>query len=207
MPADSISPTLRRVPRLMVGLVLFGFGSGLQVVAGLGLSPWEVLHQGISRHTPLSIGVAGIIVGALVLGAWLPLRQRPGLGTVLNVIVIGLVIDLTLWLVDPTQLAWLRWLYLLGGVVIVAIGSGIYIGVRLGPGPRDGLMTGLAERGISIRFARTLIEGTALALGWLLGGTVGVGTVVVAASIGPLVQAFLPRFDLGPRPERSTTAH
>jgi len=182
----------------MVGLVLFGFGSGLQVVAGLGLSPWEVLHQGISSRTPISIGVAGIMTGLLVLAAWIPLRQMPGVGTVLNVIVVGLVIDLTLFLVDETEILVLRWGFLLGGVVAVAIGSGIYIGVRLGPGPRDGMMTGLAERGLSIRLARTLIEGSALAGGWLLGGTVGIGTVVVGLSIGPLVQVFLPRFDLGP---------
>jgi uncharacterized membrane protein YczE len=185
--------------------VLFGVGSGLQVVAGLGLSPWEVLHQGISDRTPISIGVAGIIVGALVLAAWFPLRQRPGVGTVLNVIVIGLMIDLTIWLVGPTDVMTLRWVYLLGGVVVVAIGSGIYIGVRLGPGPRDGLMTGLADRGFSIRRARTLIEGTALGVGWILGGTVGIGTVVVAVLIGPLVQVFLPLFDMGPLPVGSAS--
>jgi len=195
-------PVLDRIPRLLIGLVLFGFGAGLQVVAGLGLSPWEVLHQGISDRTPISIGVAGIIVGAIVLAAWFPLRQRPGIGTVLNVIVIGVVIDLTLWMVDPTDLVALRWAYLLGGVTILAIGTGIYIGVHLGPGPRDGLMTGLAQRGVSIRLARTVIEGMALGVGWMLGGTVGVGTVVVAFLIGPLVQLFLPRFDLGPLPDR-----
>ena len=191
-------PVVRRLPRLLVGLVLFGVGAGLQVVAGLGLSPWEVLHQGISARTPLTIGVAGILVGFAVLAAWIPLLQRPGVGTILNVIVIGVVIDLTLAVVDVTEILALRWVFLLGGLLLVAIGSGIYIGVRLGPGPRDGLMTGLAERGISIRLARTIIEGTALGAGWLLGGTVGVGTVVVAVSIGPSVQAFLPHFDLGP---------
>lgn len=193
-----LAATLRRFPRLLIGLVLFGFGAGLQVQAGLGLSPWEVLHQGISERTPITIGVAGIIVGFMVLAAWIPLRQRPGIGTVLNVVVIGIVIDGTIAVVDVSTAAAVRWAFLLGGTVAIAIGSGLYIGVRLGPGPRDGLMTGLAGRGFSIRLARTLIEGTALVTGWLLGGTVGIGTVVVAVLIGPLVQVFLPRLDLGP---------
>lgn len=188
----------RRFLHLFSGLTIFGFGTGLQVLADVGLSPWDVLHQGISFNTPLSIGVAGIVVGFAVLAAWLPLRQRLGIGTVANVIVIGLMIDLTLAVVpDVTSLA-VRWVVMVVGIVLVGLGSGIYIGARLGPGPRDGLMTGLAElTPLSIRLARTMVEGAALIGGWILGGRVGLGTVVFAVTIGPLVQFFLPIYDLG----------
>lgn len=169
---------------------------GLMVVAELGLSPWEALHQGISIHTPLSIGIAGILTGFIVLLAWIPLRQRPGLGTVLNIMVVGLVIDGTLLVIETPEPLVARLALMLGGIVIVALGSGIYIGMRLGPGPRDGLMTGLARRGLSIRLARFLIEGSVLLVGWLLGGTIGLGTVAFAVLIGPLVQFFLERVDV-----------
>lgn len=188
----------RRFPRLMFGLTLFGAGSAMQIHAAVGLSPWEVLHQGISLNTPITIGVAGILVSFLVLVAWIPLRQRPGVGTLVNAVWIGMSIDLVLAVLPPVESLWLRWPLMLAGVVVVAIGSGYYIGVRLGPGPRDGLMTGIAARGPSIRLARTVVEGSALGIGWLLGGNVGLGTVVFAATIGPLVQVFLPRLDLGP---------
>lgn len=187
----------RRFPILMIGLVLFGFGIGLQVRAELGLSPWEAMHQGMSFHTPLTIGVAGIATGGVVLLLWIPLGQRPGFGTIMNVIVIGLTVDATLLVVDNASTTMLRWVYMLGGIVIVGLGSGLYIGTRLGPGPRDGLMTGLAARGISIRRARFVIEGAVLLIGWLLGGAIGIGTVAFAVLIGPLVQFFLERFDLG----------
>ena len=182
---------------LLLGLTVFGFGFGLQVQAGLGLAPWQAMHQGIAIHTPLSIGTAGILTGVVVLVLWIPLRQRPGIATITNVIVVGLVIDLTLLLVDEATTTALQWLYLVGSIVIIGLGSGIYIGVRLGPGPRDGLMTGLAERGVSIRLARFSIEGAVLLIGWLLGGTIGIGTVAFAVFIGPLVQFFLERFDQG----------
>ena len=182
---------------LLLGLTVFGFGIGLQVQAGLGLAPWEAMHQGIAIHTPLSIGTAGILTGVVVLVLWIPLRQRPGIATITNVIVVGLVIDLTLLLVDEATTTALQWLYLVGSIVIIGLGSGIYIGVRLGPGPPDGLMTGLAERGVSIRLARFSIEGAVLLIGWLLGGTIGIGTVAFAVFIGPLVQFFLERFDQG----------
>ena len=136
--------TVRRLPAVLFGLVLFGFGMGLMVEADLGLSPWEALHQGISIHTPLTIGLAGILTGFVVLLAWIPLRQRPGLGTVLNIVVVGLVIDGTLALIETPASFVARLALMLGGIGIVALGSGIYIGRRLGPGPRDGLMTGLA---------------------------------------------------------------
>ena len=194
---------LRRFPMLLLGLGLFGFGIGVQVRSGLGLAPWEAMHQGMALHTPLSIGVAGILTGILVLVLWIPLRQRPGIGTLTNVIVIGLAIDGTLLIVDDVTTTALRWLYMLGGIALIGLGSGIYIGVRLGPGPRDGLMTGLAERGISLRLARFGIEGSVLLLGWLLGGTIGIGTIAFAVLIGPIVQFFLERLDRG---ELETTA-
>ena len=186
-----------RVPALLAGLVLFGVGIALQVRSGLGLAPWEVMHQGISFHTPLTIGVAGILTGVLVLLLWIPLKQKPGIGTITNVIVIGLSIDATLLILDDVATTLLQWVYMLGGIVIVGLGSGIYIGVRLGPGPRDGLMTGLAERGLSVRVARLGIEGSVLVIGWLLGGTIGIGTVAFTVLIGPIVQFFLERLDQG----------
>jgi uncharacterized membrane protein YczE len=193
-------PELRaRLPRLLVGLVLFGIGLALMVASELGLAPWEVLHQGISFHTGISIGAVGIITGFIVLLAWLPIRERFGMGTVLNVIVIGVVIDATLWAL-PETLPGLgtRWVALLGGIVIIGIGSGFYIGAGLGPGPRDGLMTGIARRGHRVAKVRTIIEITALGAGWLLGGTVGVGTALFAFGIGPIVQVSLDRLSLAP---------
>lgn len=179
--------------------MLFGLGLAFMVVADLGLAPWEVLHQGISEQTGIPIGTVGILTGILVLFLWIPLGERIGIGTVANVILIGVVIDLTLWVL-PTSLEndALRWLALLGGVLLVAIGSGFYIGVGLGPGPRDGLMTGIARRGHSIGVVRAVLEITVLIAGWLLGGTVGIGTVIFAFGIGPLVQLFLGRLSLPP---------
>ena len=181
----------RRVRRLLTGLVAMGAGIGLMADAGLGLGPWDVLHQGLALRTGLSLGSLNIAVGVGVLLLWLPLRQRPGIGTVLNVLVIGLVVDLTLALLpEPEHLA-VQVPAMLGGVVLMGVGSGLYIGAGLGPGPRDGLMTGVAARGHSVRSVRTALEVTVLVLGWALGGTVGVGTVVLALAIGPLVQASL----------------
>jgi uncharacterized membrane protein YczE len=193
-------PELRaRLPRLLVGLVLFGIGLALMVASELGLAPWEVLHQGISFHTGISIGAVGIITGFIVLLAWLPIRERFGMGTVLNVIVIGVVIDATLWALPETLPGLgMRWVALLGGIVIIGIGSGFYIGAGLGPGPRDGLMTGIARRGHRVAKVRTIIEITALGAGWLLGGTVGVGTALFAFGIGPIVQVSLDRLSLAP---------
>ena len=185
-----------RFPRLLLGLFLFGAGSALQVQANLGLSPWEVLHQGIAARTPLSIGIASIAVSLVVLLLWIPLRQPLGVGTVTNALVIGLFIDLVIFLVPSPEALAVRWLLLIVGILFVGIGSGFYIGVHLGPGPRDGLMTGIARRGPSIRVARTAVEGSALLAGWLLGGTVGFGTVLFSLTIGPLVQFFLPRLEV-----------
>jgi uncharacterized membrane protein YczE len=186
----------RRVPRLLAGLVLCGFGIASMVAADLGLGPWDVLHQGISRLSGIPIGMVGILVGLLVLGLWYPLRERPGLGTVLNVIVIGVVIDLVLLVLVTPEAMWLRWVMMLAGPVLFALGSGFYIGAGLGPGPRDGVRTGLARRGIPVGLARTLLEATVLVVGWLLGGTVGAGTVAFAFGIGPLVHLLLPRLQL-----------
>ena len=188
----------RRLPQLIIGLVVVGFGFASMVEANLGLGPWEVLHQGISNRIGLPIGTVGIFVGLLVLAAWIPLRQRLGIGTVLNVITIGIVIDLTMLVIPDLDSLFVRWPALLGGLLLVGVGGGLYIGAGLGPGPRDGLMTGMAGRGwFSIRAARTLLEVAALMAGWLLGGTVGIGTLLFAVGIGPLVQVFLARLSIG----------
>ncbi len=183
----------RRLVRLLPGLVAFGVGLALMVLADLGLGPWEAFHQGLSARSGVPIGTTGILVGFVVLLGWVPLRQRPGIGTLCNVVLIGLVIDAVL-AVSPEPRALVARVAFLGtGIVLVGLGSGLYIGAGLGPGPRDGLMTGLAARGHSLRLARTLIELSALAAGWALGGSVGVGTLAFALCIGPLVQAFLGR--------------
>ncbi len=183
----------RRVPQLLAGLVLYGFSMAMLVRANLGLDPWDVLHQGLTRYLPLSFGTITIVVGAVVLLAWVPLRQWPGLGTVLNVVVVGLAADLGLALIPHPDLMVVRVLLLVGGVVANGLAGATYIGAQFGPGPRDGLMTGLAARtGRSLRLIRLSIELSVLAIGFLLGGTVGAGTVIYAVAIGPLVQLFLP---------------
>ena len=189
-PTDRLA---RRVVSLATGLVLFGVSVALLVAGGLGLDPWDVFQQGLAArlHIPFGLGVIGI--GLLVLLLWIPLRQRPGVGTLSNVIVVGLVIDATLPLLPTSHLLSVRITYLVGGVLLNAVATGLYIGAGMGPGPRDGLMTGLAAKGLSIRVARSAIELSVLAAGWLLGGTVGVGTLVYALSIGPLVHVLLPR--------------
>jgi uncharacterized membrane protein YczE len=184
---------LVRLIRLYAGLWLFGASLALMVRADLGLGPWDVLHQGIARYLGVQIGWITIAVSALVLLTWIPLRQRPGLGTVSNVVVVGLAVNATLAILpSPTGLA-VRSALLIVGILLNAIATGLYIGAAFGPGPRDGLMTGLAARGVSIRVARTLIELSVLAGGFALGGTVGVGTVVYALGIGPLVAWTMPR--------------
>jgi uncharacterized membrane protein YczE len=199
LPMPSNEELIRRVPRLILGLALFGFGIALMVLADLGLSPWEVLHQGISRTTGIPIGTVGIITGILVLLLWIPLRERVGIGTLFNVLLIGIVIDLTLWLapIEPTA-TWHHWLLLIAGMLFIAVASGMYIGVGLGPGPRDGLMTGIGKRGVPIGLARGAIELTVLGLGFLLGGRVGIGTVLFAFGIGPLVGWLLPVLTISP---------
>lgn len=184
----------RRLAQLMAGLVLYGVSMAMMIRSTLGLDPWDVFHAGIATHVPLTFGQVTIIVGALVLLLWVPLRQWPGLGTVANVVVIGLAADAGLALIAPPESMWARVLLLGFGIVLNGVAGGLYIGSQLGPGPRDGLMTGFARRtGLSIRLVRTTIEVVVLSVGWLLGGPVGLGTVLYAVSIGPLVQFFLPR--------------
>ncbi|MBW3557142.1 MAG: hypothetical protein KY454_09450 [Actinobacteria bacterium] len=192
-PVTELRP---RLPRLLAGLVTCGVGFSLMVLARLGLGPWEVLHQGLSRRTGIPIGTMGIVVGFVVLLGWLPLRQRLGIGTLSNVVLIGVTIDLVLLVAPEPVGVPARVSCLLAGILAVGIGSGLYIGAGLGPGPRDGLMTGLAARGYSLRLVRTLLELSALVAGWVLGGNVGVGTLLFAVAIGPLVQVFLGRLSL-----------
>ena len=187
----------RRLVQLYIGLLIYGLSSALQVRAGLGLDPWDVLHQGIARHVGLAIGTVLIIVGAVVLLGWIPLRQWPGLGTLSNVVLIGVSMNVSLQLLPHPHLMAARIAYLAAGILICGVATGMYIGANFGPGPRDGLMTGLARTtGRSIRLIRTCIEVTVLITGWILGGTVGVGTVAFAVAIGPLAQVFLPIFDV-----------
>jgi uncharacterized membrane protein YczE len=182
----------RRIVQLYVGLSLYGISMAMQVRANLGLDPWDVLHQGIALRVHHAIGTVAIVVGALVLLAWIPLRQRPGLGTVSNVIVLGLVMNQALRLLPSQHLLAPRIAMLCGAIALCGLATGLYISASFGPGPRDGLMTGLARRGgISIRLTRTAIELTVLCSGWLLGGSVGVGTVLFAIGIGPCAQFFL----------------
>ena len=187
---------VRRLIQLYLGLVLYGTSMAFMIEAGLGLDPWDVFHQGLAKVTGLTIGVVTIVVGALVLMLWIPLRQRPGLGTVSNVIVIGLAVDGALAVLPTPSPLPVRIAFMVGAVFLNGIATGLYIGARFGPGPRDGLMTGFVARrpGRSIRLVRTVIELTVLAAGWLLGGTVGVGTVLYAVAIGPLAHVFIPLF-------------
>ncbi|MBU8856137.1 MULTISPECIES: hypothetical protein [unclassified Micromonospora] len=193
---------VRRLTQLYAGLVLYGVSMALMIRSGLGLDPWDVFHQGLARQTGLSFGTVTIAVGALVLLLWIPLRQRPGLGTVSNVVVIGLVVDATLTVLPPGEGMPARVALLVAGIVANGAATGLYLGAGLGPGPRDGLMTGFVARQprFSVRLVRTVIEITVLALGWLLGGTVGLGTVAYALTIGPLAQFFIPVFALPARP-------
>lgn len=181
----------RRLPQLVVGLALYGFSLSMMFRAHLGMSPWDVLSQGLMLRTPLSFGTIIILVGAVVLLLWIPLRQRPGLGTVANIVLIGVAADLGLALL-PEPSGWAaRIALLVGGVVLNGLAGALYIGSQFGPGPRDGLMTGLVARtGRSVRLVRTGIEATVLVAGLVLGGTVGLGTVLYALAVGPLVQFF-----------------
>ncbi|MDN5860266.1 MAG: hypothetical protein L0H84_16780 [Pseudonocardia sp.] len=183
----------RRLPQLFAGLTLYGTSMAMQVRSGLGLNPWDVLHEGLALRTPLSFGTITAIVGVLVLLLWIPLRERPGVGTVANVLVIAVVVDAALAVIPHPDGLVAQVVLLAGGIVGTGLATACYVGARRGPGPRDGLMTGLARRtGRSVRLVRTGIEVTVLAAGWLLGGTAGVGTVLYALAIGPLTQAFLP---------------
>ncbi|WP_404595784.1 membrane protein YczE [Paenarthrobacter histidinolovorans] len=191
----------RRITQLLIGLAMYGISLAVFIRAGLGLDPWDVFHQGLSEKTGFSMGVVVIAVSFLVLLLWIPLRQMPGIGTIANAVLVGLFADLGLWLIpDVTHLGG-QIAMLAGAVILNGIASACYIGARLGPGARDGLMTGLVRRtGWSVRLVRTGIEVVVLAVGFLLGGSVGVGTVVYALAIGPIVQVLLPKFMV---PERA----
>lgn len=204
-----------RTVRLLSGLVLFAVSIALLVHAGLGAMPWDVLTLGIQVHTGASFGTITALTSVVVLACWWPLRQRPGVGTVANVVVISALVDPALALLDllpPLALGW-RLVLLGAGVVANAVATGLYIGARLGPGPRDGLMTGLVARtGWSVRVVKTSIEVAVVAVGWLLGGTVGIGTLVYALGVGPLIHLLLPRLTVArpgtddPRASRATPA-
>ena len=181
-----------RLVQLQLGLVLYGISDGMILMSGLGANPWDVFHQGLAQHIGLPVGTTVILVGAAVMLAWIPIRQRPGFGTLSNVIVIGLAMDGAMaWMPTP-HAWWLRWGEMFAGIVLNGVATGAYIGAGMGPGPRDGVMTGYAARGHSIRVVRTSMEITVLAVGWLLGGTVGVGTAAYALLIGPLAHRFIP---------------
>ena len=198
----------RRLVQLLVGLVLYGVSMAMMVRAGLGLDPWDVFHFGIAQHLPLSFGTVVIVVGALALLAWVPLRQWPGLGTIANVVVIGLATDQALALFQRPDALAARVALLVGGIVLNGLAGALYIGSQFGPGPRDGLMTGLVRRtGRSVRLVRTTLELTVLAVGWAMGGVVGIGTVLYALAIGPVVQLFLPLLTVPlPLPEATQDA-
>jgi uncharacterized membrane protein YczE len=180
--------------QLLTGLLLFGVSVALLLRSRLGLDPWDVLHQGIARQTGLPIGVVVIGVSVLVLAMWIPLRQRPGIGTLCNAVLVGLFVDATLDVLPQPSGLGPRISFLVGGVLANGVATGLYVGAGLGPGARDGLMTGLAARGYSMRLMRTAIEVVALLLGWALGGTVGLGTLLYAVTIGPLAQFFISLF-------------
>lgn len=193
-PPSSRNRLPRRFVQLLAGLVLYGFSDSLLVLAHLGLDPWDVFHQGLSRHTGIAIGTWSILVGIAVLFLWIPLRQRPGIGTLLNAVLIGGVMDVVLAVLPPPSAIVPRIALLAAGVFLNGVATGCYIGAGLGPGPRDGLMVGMATRGHSLRVVRTSIEVAVLAAGWMLGGSVGWGTLAYALAIGPLAHFFIPRF-------------
>jgi uncharacterized membrane protein YczE len=190
---------LRRCAQLLTGLLLYGATASMLVLAGLGLDPWDVLHQGLSRTFGLGIGTWAILISLVVLVAWWPLRQRPGIGTVTNAVLVGAVIDVVLSLASPPHALWARIALLVGGVIGNGIATGLYIGAGLGPGARDGLSIGIAARGHSMRLVRTAIEATVLVTGVLLGGTVGIGTLAYALMIGPITHVTIPALAINPR--------
>jgi len=183
----------RRLPQLVVGLVLYGVSLGLMVRGDVGLAPWDVLHSGLIRHVPITLGQAVVLMSFVVLLLWIPLREQPGIGTIANAVLVGLSADVTLWLLDEPIALTARVALMVGGVLLCGVASGLYIGAQLGRGPRDGLMTGLHRRtGLSIRLVRTLLEVAVVLVGLTLGGVLGAGTVAYALAIGPLTQLFLP---------------
>lgn len=206
MPLLMLMATMtRRFSQLFLGLALYGISLGLMVRADLGLAPWDVLHQGLSEQTGISLGMMVNLVGAAVLLLWIPIRQRPGIGTIANVFLVGSFADVTLWLIPTIHSLPLAAAMLVGAIALNGVATGAYIGAGLGPGPRDGLMTGLVRRtGGSIKVVRTAIEIMVVAAGWLLGGTVGLGTVLYAIAIGPIVHRMLPLFTIAEKCDQPT---
>lgn len=198
---------MRRFTQLQLGLLLYGLSIALMVRSGLGMNPWGVFHQGLSEVTGISLGMIVNGVGALVLLVWIPLRQWPGIGTLSNVLVIGVAADAALWLLPPVEGLALRSIFLVVAIVLNGVATGAYIGAGLGAGPRDGLTTGVVRlTGWEVRWVRMGIEAAVLALGWMLGGAVGVGTILYTLSTGPLMQVFLPMFTLGANEPAATPA-
>jgi uncharacterized membrane protein YczE len=191
-----MSPALllaRRITQLITGLFLYGIGISLMVQAGIGVAPWDVLTQGIAHQTGLDFGLLTNIIGGAVLLCWIPIRQRPGFGTLANVLLIGPSAQLGLWVLPRQTVLGFQVLFLAGGILLIAVATGLYIGARMGPGPRDGLMTGIhARTGWKIWIVRTALEVTVLLIGWALGGTFGPGTVAFALLIGPMVSVTIP---------------
>ena len=202
-PAGSDRRLVRRTSQLFAGLILYGISMAFMVESGLGLTSWDVFHQGVSEATGISFGLMVILTGIPILMLWIPLRQKPGFGTIANLVVIGFVVDAALAVLTPGESMAMRVTYLAVGILLNAVATAMYIGARFGPGPRDGLMTGIVNRypRLTIRLVRTIIEVAVLAVGFLLGGTVGLGTVAYALGIGPLVQVFMSAFAVKPRTE------
>jgi uncharacterized membrane protein YczE len=193
----SVAELRRRLPRLLAGILVLGVGITFTIQAELGVSPYDVLHQGLADITGLSFGTVVVLLGLVILIVWIPLGQRFGIGTILNTLTVGFVVDAGLRIVDVPAHDALRWTMLLAGIVITSFGMALYIGAGLGPGPRDGLMTGIAAKGYPLWIVRTVLELTALVIGWILGGDVGVGTVLFAFGIGPIGHWFIVRLHLG----------
>jgi uncharacterized membrane protein YczE len=185
----------RRLPQLYVGLVAYGVSLAMMVRGDLGLAPWDVLHSGLAAHLPLTLGQAVVVMSFVVLLAWIPLREAPGIGTISNALIIGFSADATLAVLDRPSMMLLRVLLMVGGILLCGLATALYIGAQLGRGPRDGLMTGLARRtGLSLRLVRTLLELSVVVVGLLLGGHLGIGTILYAFALGPLTQLWLPAF-------------
>jgi uncharacterized membrane protein YczE len=197
---------VQRLARCVVGQTFFGLGISMFVTARLGLAPWDVFHQGVSRHIGISLGWVIEIVGFALLLLWIPLRQRPGVGTILNAVVIGQVVNLIGDHLPSTDRLVPRLAYVIGAVVVIAVGSGLYIGAGLGTGPRDGIMVGLAARGFSVRVTRTVLEAVVMAVGIALGGHIGIGTLAFIVGIGPLVHILIPAFDMPKQVTKSSLA-
>lgn len=185
-------PRLRRLTQLYVGLLAYGLGLALVVAADLGAAPWDVLHQGLTHQFGLTIGIWNVLVAIVLMTLWVPLRQRAGIGTLTNALLVGVFFDLALWVLPEVDGLVLRWVWLVTGILVVGLATGCYIGAQLGPGPRDGIMTGLVDLGLSVRMARTGLEALVVTVGFLLGGTVGLGTLLFALLIGQVAHVFLP---------------